>query len=109
MNRILLVGLVPVGLGLLAAALAIPAFAHGPEGGDEVAADQGAWEAMHEACEDGDWEAMVEAAGEVHGEDFGHMPWHGDGDPVHPDSWHGMNGHMGGGMMGGWGSMMGWR
>ena len=45
---------------------------------------------------------MAEAAEEVHGEDFGDMPCHGDGD----NHW-GMGGHMGGGMMGG--GMMGWR
>ncbi len=102
MKRILLVGLVVASLGLLAAGFAIPAFAHGPGGGEATPADQDAWESMHEACETGDWEAMAEAAEEVHGEDFGDMPCHGDGD----NRWDGMGGHMGGGMMGG--GMMGW-
>lgn len=80
MKRILLVGLVVASLGLLAAGFAIPAFAHGPGGGEAAPADQDAWEAMYEACVNGDWEAMAEAAEEAHGD--------------------GMGGHMGGGMMG---------
>ena len=102
MKRILLVGLLVASLGLLVAGFAIPVFAHGPGGGEAAPADQDAWESMHEACETGDWEAMAEAAEEVHGEDFGDMPCHGDGS----NHW-GMGGHMGGGMMGG--GMMGWR
>ena len=98
MKRILLVGLVIAGLGFLVVSFALPALAHGPEGGEAAPANHEAWEAMHEACESGDWEAMAEAAEEVHGEDFGSMPCHDEG-------W----GHMGGGMMGGgWGGMMGW-
>jgi len=99
MKRILLVGLV---VASIVAGFAIPAFAHGLQGGEAAPADQDAWESMHEACETGDWEAMAEAAEEVHGEDFGDMPCHGDGD----NRWDGMGGHMGRGMMGG--GMMGW-
>jgi len=107
MKRSLLVGLAMVGLALLVAGFAIPVFAHAPEGGEATPANQEAWEAMHEACETGDWEAMAEAAAEVHGEDFGYMPCHGDGyyapdegTQAPAEGWGGMGGHMGGGMMG---------
>jgi hypothetical protein len=108
MKRILLVGLVVASLGLLSAGFAIPVFAHGPQAGEATPTNQDAWEAMHETYEIGDWEAMAEAAEEVHGEDFGNMPCHGEGYYVPeegtqtPDNhWNGMGGHMGGGMMGG--------
>ncbi len=113
MKRILLVGLA-ISLGLLVIAFTIPVFGHGPEDGEAAPANEEAWEAMYESCEAGDWEAMAEAAEEVHGDDFGYMPCHGQGDYA-PDEgagaranrWGGMGGHMGGGMMGGSsGSMM---
>lgn len=99
MKKVLLVGLVIASLSLTAG-FAIPALAHGPEGEDTTPANQGAWEAMHEACETGDWEAMAEAAEEVHGDDFGYMPCHDEGDHAPATRWGGMGGHMGGGMMG---------
>ena len=111
MKRVLVVGLIIAGLWV--AGFATLGFAQGPEGGGAPPTNQGAWEAMYEACGTGDWEAMAEAAEEVHGEDFGYMPHHGyyapeEGGPY--DAWGGMGGHMGGGMMsGGWGGMMGWR
>ncbi len=107
MKKTLLVGLVVASLSLLAAGLAIPAFAHGPEGREATPANHEAWEAMHEACDNGDWEAMAEAAEEVHREGLGNMPCHGEGyyapeeGTQTPDNhWNGMGGHMGGGMMG---------
>ena len=99
MKTSLLVGLAMVGLALLVAGFGVPVFAHAPEGGEATTANQETWEAMHEACETGDWEAMADAAAEVHGEDFGYMPCHGEGyHPANPGG--GMGGHMGGGMMG---------
>ena len=76
-------------VGLLIVGFATPIFAHGSGDGGATLENEGAWEAMHEACANGDWEAMAEAAEEVHGEDFSHMSYRG-----------GMGGHMGGGMMG---------
>ncbi len=106
MKRILLVGLVIV--SLLVAGFAIPVFGHGPEDGEAAPENEEAWEAMYESCEAGDWEAMAEAAEEVHGDDFGYMPCHGQGDyatedgtQVRANRWGGMGGHMGGGMIDG--------
>lgn len=106
MVKILLVGLIGLVVAGLIASLAIPVFAHRAGGGEDVPASQEAWEAMHETCEDGDWETMVEAADEMHGEDFSHMPGHGDscyppqeGTQPSVEGWGGMGGHMGGGMM----------
>ena len=90
MKKLLLIGSIVLVLGLLVVGFSTSIFAHGPDDGEATAADEGAWEAMHEACENGDWEAMHEAAEEVHGEDFDHMSYGG-----------GMGGHMGRGMMGG--------
>lgn len=105
MKKVLVFGLVVVTLGLLAG-FAIPVFAHGLDG--DVPIDQESWEAMHKGCETGDWEAMAEAAEEVHGENIGAMPCHGeDYDSSGEESgsstsgWGGMGGGMGGGMMGG--------
>ncbi len=107
MKKLLVVGLVIASLSLLFG-FAIPVLAHGSGDGETAPADQEAWEAMHEACENGDWEAMAEAAEEVHGEDFGDMPCHDEGDYSSNDGWGGMGrGMMGGSMMsGGWGGMM---
>ncbi len=90
-NRFLLVGLVVAILGVLIAGFAALIFAHGPDSGEATPANEGAWEAMHEACENGDWEAMAKAAEEVHEGEVDDMPYHGGG----------MWGHMGRGMMGG--------
>ncbi len=95
MKKLLLIGSIVLVLGFLIVGSTTAIFAHGP---DDATLNEGAWEAMHEACENGDWEAMAAAAEKAHGEDFGHMSYGG-----------GMGGHMGGGMMGGgWGGMMGW-
>ena len=85
MKKLLLIGLTVLVVGLLIIGFTTPLFAHSPDDGGATPADEGAWEAMHEACESGDWEAMAEAAEEAHGEDFGYMG----------------GGMMGGGMMGG--------
>ncbi len=101
MKKLLLRGLVLLVLGLLIIGFTTPIFAHSPDDGGATPADEEAWEAMHEACESGDWEAMAEAAEEVHGEDFGDMPYHDEDDYAPTNRWGGMGGHMGGGMMGG--------
>jgi hypothetical protein len=116
MKRILLVGLVVAGLTVVG--FSVPAFAHGPEATGTVTTNQGTWEAMYEACWTGDWEAMAEAAEAVHGEDFGYMHFHGEGnyapkegDQVPANNWGGTWDHMGGGTTGGGGGgggMMGW-
>ncbi len=63
-------------VGVLAVALGGgAAFAH-----EETAPNDEAWEGMHLACENGDYEAMAE--------------WHAQ--------YHGEEGTMSGGMMGGW-------
>jgi hypothetical protein len=107
MKRILLVGLVVAGLAVVG--YAIPVFAHGPGGAETSTINQGTWEAMYEACQAGDWEAMTEAAEAVHGDNFGSMPYHGEGNyapeeggQVPADHWGGggTQHHMGGGMMG---------
>ena len=98
MKKLLLIGSIVAVLGLLIAGFTTPIFAHGPDGGGATPDNGTAWEAMHEACESGDWEAMAKAAGEAHGEDFDHMPYH-DGYTA-DDGWGGMGGHMGSGMMG---------
>lgn len=90
MKKWLLVGSVVLVLGLLLAGFTTPIFGHSPDDSGATFADEGAWEAMHEACESGDWQAMAEAAEQVHGEDFGHMSYRG-----------GMGGHLGRGMMSG--------
>ena len=119
MKRILVVGLVVAVFAVVG--YAVPAFAHGPEGTGTVTTNQDAWGTMYEACQTGDWEAMAEAAEGVHGDDFGYMPYHGEGYYVPEDGGQGPanNGggtwnHMGGGTTGGgttgggWGGMMGW-
>ena len=61
-RMILIVGIVSAIIGV-AAGFGIPSLAaQGPieEAPPEV--EQGAWQAMHEACEQGDWQAMNEAA-----------------------------------------------
>ena len=107
MKRILVVGLVVAGLAVVG--YAVPAFAHGPEGTGTVITNQDAWGTMYEACQTGDWEAMAEAAAEVHGDNFGSMPFHDEGNYAPeeggqvPDNHWGEGGtqhHMGGGMMG---------
>lgn len=98
MKKLLLIGSITLVLGLLIVGFTTPIFAHSPGEGGDTPANEGAWEAMHEACENGDWEAMAEAAEEVHGEDFEHMPYHGENGA---NWWGGMGGHMGGGMMSG--------
>jgi len=106
MKRILLVGLAVAGLAVVG--YAIPVFAHGPEGAENSTINQGTWEAMYKACWNGDWEAMAEAAEEVHGDNFGSMPYHDEGNyafeeggQVPADHWGGggTQYHMGGGMM----------
>ncbi len=79
MKKLLMIGSIVLVLGLLIIGSTTTIFAHGPDDGGVMPADEEAWGAMHEACENGDWEAMAEAAEEVHGENMG----------------------------GGWGSMMG--
>ncbi len=101
MKKLLLIGSIALVLGLLIAGFTTPIFAHSPGDGGTISADEGAWEAMHEACESGDWEAMAEAAREMHGEGFNNMPHHNEGDHTMANGWSGMGGHMGGGMMGG--------
>jgi len=101
MKKLLVVSLVIATMAL--AGLSITAFAHGPDGEGTTPTNEGAWEAMHEACWTGDWVAMTEAAEVVHGEGFGHMPCHGyyaSEERAPADPWDGMGGHMGGGMMG---------
>ena len=98
MKKLLLIGSIALVLGLLIAGFTTPIFAHSP-GGGTTPADEGAWAAMHEACENGDWEAMAEAAEEAHGEDFDGMPYH-DGDYTSANHMGGMGGHMGGNIMG---------
>ncbi len=90
MKKLLLIGSIVLVVGLLIIGFTTPIFAHSPDSEGATPADEGAWEAMHEACESGDWQAMAEAAEKVHGEDFGHMSY-----------WGGTGGHMGRGMMGG--------
>jgi hypothetical protein len=114
MKRILLVGLVVAGLAVVG--YAGTAFAHGAEGTGTVTTNQDTWGTMYEACQTGDWEAMTEAAEAVHGEDFGYMPYHGEGYYAPEDGGQspannrgGTWDHMGGGTTGGgWGGMMGW-
>ncbi len=89
MKKLLLIGSIVLVLGLLIIGFTTPLFAHSPDDGGATPADEGAWEAMHEACENDDWEAMAEAAEKAHGENFGHMSY-----------WGGMSSHMGEGMMG---------
>ncbi len=106
MKKFLLVSLVAVGSVILIAGFATPLFAHAPDDGGATALNENAWEAMHEACEDGDWEAMAEAAEEVHGADYGDMPYHNEDNHTHADGEGSMGGHMSGdmtrsGMMGG--------
>lgn len=98
MKKLVVIGLMVLVLGLLVGGLTTPLFAHGL--GDGVSAGEGAWEAMHEACEEGDWEAMIEAAEEVHGDDFAAMPCHGEAGYAPANRWGETGGHMGSGMMG---------
>ncbi len=100
MKKLLVIGSIVLVLGLLIVGSTTPMFAHGPGDGEAIPAEEGAWEAMHEACEEGDWEAMAEAAEEVHGEDFDYMPYHDEDYHNSDGHWGGMGGHMGRGMMG---------
>jgi len=100
MKRLLVIGSIVLVLGLLMAGSTTSLFAHGPGGDETIPAEEGAWEAMHEACEEGDWEAMAEAAEEVHGEDFDYMPCHDEDYHDSDGHWGGMGGHMGRDMMG---------
>ncbi len=86
-NRLLLVGLVVVILGVLIAGFAAPIFAHGPGDGRATPSNGEAWEAMHRACENGDYEDM----------DAGHAEYHSTEDPMNE----GMAGSDVMGMMGG--------
>ncbi len=97
MKKLLLIGSIVLVLGLLITGFTASLFAHSPDDGGATLENEGAWDAMHEACANGDWEAMTEAADEAHGEDFGHMSHYGE-DYYEPHHW---GGHMGGGMMGG--------
>ncbi len=99
MKKLLLIGSIVLVLGLLIAGFTAPIFAHGPDEGGATPADEGAWEAMPEACENGDWEGMAETAEEMHGEDFDDMPCHGEDNYASDSGWGSMGGHMGGGMM----------
>ena len=96
MKKLLLIGSIALVVALLIAGSTLPIFAHTPDDGGATAENEGAWEAMHEACESGDWEAMEEA----HGEDFGSMPHHDEDDHTSADHWGGRGDHMGSGMMG---------
>ncbi len=100
MKKLLLIGSIVLVLALLIVGFTTPIFAHSPDDGGATPADEGAWEAMHEACENGDWETMAKAAEEVHGEDFDYMPYHDENDYAPANRWSSMNGHMGGSMMG---------
>lgn len=97
MKKLLVIGSIVLVLGLLIVGSTTSLFAHGPGGDETIPAEEGAWEAMHEACEEGDWEAMAEAAEEVHGEDFYYMPCHDEDDYAPANRW---GGHMGRDMMG---------
>ncbi len=99
MKKLLLIGSIALVLGLLIAGFTTPIFAHSSGDGGTAPSDDGAWEAMHQACENGDWEAMAEAAEEAHGEDFSGMPYH-DGDYSSANHMAGMGGHMSGNIMG---------
>lgn len=101
MKKLLLIGAIVLVLGLLIAGSTTSIFAHGTDNGGATPADEGACEAMHEACESGDWEAMAEAAEETHGEDFDHMPYYNENGYAHANHWGGhMGSHIGRGMMG---------
>lgn len=92
-RKIPVIGIVSAIIGLVAG-FGIPSLAHGP--GEEAPPDteQGAWQAMHEACEQGDWQAMTEAAEEVRG-DIGY-PCHGNSNNGTAPDQDGMRGHMNG-------------
>ncbi len=92
MKKWLLIGSIILVLGLLIVGSTTFIFAHGPEDGEDTPANEAAWEAMHEACENGDWEAMAKAAEEVHGEDFGDMPYHDENYHTPANRWGGMMG-----------------
>ena len=123
MKKLMLIGVVVAGL---VAAIAIPAFAHGPDSGDDTSVNRDAWQTMYKACLTGDWDAMAEAAEDVHKEDFVYMPCYGggyyapgnetqasnegtqipdEGTQAPGNRWDEMGDYMGGGMMGG--GMMG--
>ncbi len=94
MKKLLLIGSIVLVLGLLIVGSTTFIFAHGTEDGGTTPANEAAWETMHEACENGDWEAMAEAAEEVHGEDFGYMPYHDGNYHTTANGWSGMMGGM---------------
>lgn len=123
MKKGILLGVI-IGVIVMTAGFAIPAFAHGPD--DDTATpptdvttpltNDDAWQKMYNACGTGDWEAMADAAREFHEDGYGHMmPWHGitgDNEDTN-DWWNGMHGYTGDGTTGGWGGhmgggMMGW-
>lgn len=78
MKKGMILGLI-AGMALMAAVLAVPVFAHGPDTGTEAAPTTGgeAWQGMWNACVTGDWEAMAEAAEEFHEQGFGYGWCHG--------------------------------
>ncbi|MFC1938453.1 hypothetical protein ACFLVS_00555 [Chloroflexota bacterium] len=78
MKKLLLIGSIMLVVGLLIVGFTTPIFAHGPDNSGDTLENEGAWEAMHEACTNGDWEAMAEIAEGVHGEDFDYMPHYGN-------------------------------
>ncbi len=81
MKRLLLMGILIVGVGILGVSLAIPAFAHGTGAIADTSPNHGLWEDMYEDC---------------HGEGY-HA--HEDGDSEHSNHWGHMPGHMGASMM----------
>ncbi|MBT4512302.1 MAG: hypothetical protein HOC20_08860 [Chloroflexi bacterium] len=132
MKKGVLLGLI-VGMMLIAAAVAIPALAHGPNNGETPPSpNQGHWGAMTNACLTGDWEAMADTAQNWHEQGSGYGLCQGpalpvtsgeetntsdstaDGNVEYPtDWWDEMSEYMGGGMMNNQGghmgsNMMGW-
>ena len=100
MKKLLLIGSIVLVLGLLIAGLTAPIFAHGPDDGGAIPADEGAWEAMHETCENGDYEAMAEWHAQYHGEEDTMGSGMMDGWEGSQYGWGGMGGSMRGSMMG---------
>ena len=96
MKKILILGSILLVLVAAAIGFTSPLFAHNSSESEITPTDGKAWEAMHEACWNGDWEAMAEAAEESHGEGWHNHMSGGTWD----NGWHGMGGHMNGGMMG---------
>ena len=106
MKRIILVGLITIGL---IAALAIPVLAQGFADKEPITPENNdVWETMYQACGNGDWEAMADAAETVHREAFSYMPCYGI-DASSPETeyessasmWGNTESHMGNNYMGG--------